>query len=209
MDRARVHPSEGRVVSAPADDFPPGCEILELHLVELKQIFHAIDAAPFRERDLDPRAEEFIVEWAREQRSDAPLGLRVRLDRRSPAGDDEVILQQAVCEFFRDRTLSTRRQLRDLLRTGRISLVIGLAFYALALVVGDLLKGLRYGILPESLVIGGWVALWRPLEIFLYDWWPIRAETRLYERLTAMRVRISPARANDGGPAASSRWSGA
>ena len=23
-------------------------------------------------------------------------------------------------------------------------------------------------------MIGGWVALWRPLEIFLYDWWPIR-----------------------------------
>jgi hypothetical protein len=177
-------------VSAPAAGFPPGCEVLELHLVELKQLFHAIDAAPFRERDLEPRAEEFIVEWARELPSDAPLGLRVRLDRRSPGGDDAAVLQQAVPEFFRDRALATRRQLRDLLRTGRISLVIGLAFYALVLVVGDLLTGLRYGILPETLVIGGWVALWRPLEIFLYDWWPIRAETLLYERLAAMPVQV-------------------
>jgi hypothetical protein len=29
-----------------------------------------------------------------------------------------------------------------------------------------------------------------PLEVFLYDWWPIRAEARLFERLSAMPVRI-------------------
>ena len=45
-------------------------------------------------------------------------------------------------------------------------------------------------ILRESLVIGGWVAMWRPMEIFLYDWWPIRAEARLADRLAAMPVRI-------------------
>jgi hypothetical protein len=43
----------------------------------------------------------------------------------------------------------------------------------------------------ESLLIGGWVAMWRPLEIFLYDWWPIRPERRLYERLSAMPIRIT------------------
>ena len=45
-------------------------------------------------------------------------------------------------------------------------------------------------VVRESLSIGGWVAMWRPMEIFLYDWWPIRAEARLYGRLSAMPVRI-------------------
>lgn len=45
--------------------------------------------------------------------------------------------------------------------------------------------------LRESLLIGGWVAMWRPLEIFLYDWWPIRADARLFDRLAAMPVRIA------------------
>jgi len=40
-------------------------------------------------------------------------------------------------------------------------------------------------------VIGGWVAMWRPMEVFLYDWWPIRADARLADRLSAMPVRIS------------------
>ena len=46
------------------------------------------------------------------------------------------------------------------------------------------------GVLREGLLIVGWVAMWRPLEVFLYDWWPIRAEARLYDRLSAMPVRI-------------------
>ena len=47
------------------------------------------------------------------------------------------------------------------------------------------------GVFRESLLIGGWVAMWRPLEVFLYDWWPIRAEARLFDRLAAMPVRLS------------------
>jgi hypothetical protein len=46
-------------------------------------------------------------------------------------------------------------------------------------------------VLHESLLIGGWVAMWRPLEVFLYDWWPIRTEARLFDRLAAMPVRLS------------------
>jgi hypothetical protein len=52
------------------------------------------------------------------------------------------------------------------------------------------LSGRVGGLVREGLLIGGWVAMWRPLEIFLYDWWPIRADIRLYNRLSAMPVQI-------------------
>jgi len=171
-------------------DFPPGCEVLEVRLAEAKQLFLSIDAAPFRERDLDPRAEEFIVGWARERRRDQALGLAIRLDRPSPNGDDAAVLPEAIREYFLDRAQATRRSLRELLRTGRTSLVIGLAFNAGALVLAEQFSGYRYSIIHDSLVIGGWVAMWRPIEIFLYDWWPIRADARLYDRIAAMPVRV-------------------
>ena len=42
-----------------------------------------------------------------------------------------------------------------------------------------MLRDTRFaGVARESLLIGGWVAMWRPLEVFLYDWWPIRAEAK-------------------------------
>jgi hypothetical protein len=34
------------------------------------------------------------------------------------------------------------------------------------------------------------ISMWRPLEVFLHDWWPIRNEVRLSGRLAAMPVRI-------------------
>ena len=169
--------------------------VLELHVGEMKQLFNAMDPAPFRERDLDPNAEEYIVGWARETRAGQPLGLAVTLSREPATEHDARTLRDAVHEYFRQRAHATRQTLRQLLKTGRISLVIGVAFVAIAILTGEFVAGLlgegNYGwIVKESLVIGGWVALWRPMEIFLYDWWPIRAEARLYDRLAAMDVQV-------------------
>ena len=42
--------------------------VIELRVDEIAQLFHTLDPSPFRERDLDREAEEFIVGWARELR---------------------------------------------------------------------------------------------------------------------------------------------
>jgi hypothetical protein len=80
---------------------------------------------------------------------------------------------------------------------GRTSLLIGLIALAAAIALGDflasLMKGGRIGdILRESLTIGGWVSMWRPLEVFLYDWWPIRNDARLSDRLAPSGPLLLP-----------------
>jgi hypothetical protein len=172
-----------------------GRAVLELHVAELRQLFNSMDPAPFRQRDLDPKAQDYIVDWAREVPAARPLALVVRIDGQPAPPEAISMLRDAIGEYFRQRAQATRRQLRRMLRLGRISLVIGLAFLAMAFFVGELIGGFidqeRYSrLIQESLVIGGWVALWRPLEIFLYDWWPIREETRLYDRLSTMNVDL-------------------
>ena len=169
--------------------------LLELHLGEVRQIFDSMDPAPFRERDLDPKASDYIVGWAEEMPKGQPLALRVHLSRERPTAADGTLIGDAVREYFRGRAAATRRELSQLFRTGRISLVIGLAFLAVAILLAEALAGLisKEGwawLVKESLIIGGWVALWRPLEIFLYDWWPIRTRARLYDRLAAMQVSL-------------------
>ena len=178
---------------------PPGCALIELHLAELTQLFHSLDPTPFRERDLDPKAEEFIAEWARELHADVPLALLIHVDRANASSDELPMVRSAVREYFGARAQSIRRRLRQLFRVGRTSLLIGLLFLAASILAGDLaaalLEGTRFGgVVRESLLIGGWVAMWRPLEVFLYDWWPIRAEARLYDRLSAMTVHVAPSR---------------
>ena len=163
-----------------------------MHVGELKQLFNAIDPSPFRDKDLDPKAEEFIVGGPRT----CPV-TQIWLFSLISTGlpDEAAVLRDAIHEFFSQRAQAYRRRLRELLRLGRTSLVIGLATLASAIALGDFLAGLMKGsrigeIVRESFTIGGWVSMWRPLEIFLYDWWPIRAEARLSDRLAAMPVRI-------------------
>jgi hypothetical protein len=180
-------------------DLPAECALIEVHVADLKQLFHSLDPTPFRERDLDPRAEEFIVGWARELSSDRRFALVVHVDRDVPSADRIKVLHDAVRDYFAERAVQTRRRLRQLFQVGRTSLLIGLVFLAISIVSGDLAAGIladtRFaGIARESLLIGGWVAMWRPLEIFLYDWWPIRAEARMFDRLSAMAVRVVPSR---------------
>src|ERR1700722_6633694 len=176
------------------DPIPPKCSVIEVHVGELKQLFNAIDPSPFRNKDLDPKAEEFIVGWAKELPRDATLALVVDLDREAGLPDEAAVLREAIHEFFSQRAQAYGRRLRELFRVGRTSLVIGLAALASAIALGDflaaLMKGSRIGeIVRESLTIGGWGCMWRPLEIFLYDWWPIRNEAQAPARLAAPPLR--------------------
>jgi hypothetical protein len=50
-------------------------------------------------------------------------------------------------------------------------------------------------VIREGFLIGGWVAMWRPLEVFLYDWWPnrqsqlLRRAQRIHGHVVRGRVR--------------------
>jgi hypothetical protein len=61
-------------------------------------------------------------------------------------------------------------------RIGRKSSLIGVAVLATCVLTAQastalLGSGNISRFLEESLIILGWVANWRPIEIFLYDWW--------------------------------------
>ena len=181
-------------------DLPANCQLIEVHVANLQQLFNSLDPTPFRKRDLDPAAEEFIAGWARELDGDRPIGLVVHVDQAGYSTDQIDTLNEAVREYFGERATRARQRLRQLFKVGRTSLMIGVLFLAASILVGDMiasfLKDTRFDdVVRESLLIGGWVAMWRPLEIFLYDWWPIRAEARLMDRLSAMLVRVVPSRA--------------
>lgn len=166
---------------------------VEVRLRELPQLFNSMDPSPFSDRDLDAAAEEFIVGWARELPHDDELTLVVHLttqpDPARAAGTEE-----AVRHYFADRANIKHRELRLLLRRGRISLVVGLLFLAACFAAGEMVgegKGESWReFIKLGLHIAGWVAMWRPLEIFLYDWWPVRSDRQLMERLSRMRVRL-------------------
>jgi hypothetical protein len=172
---------------------------IEIFIERVSQLFNTFDPTPFRERDLDRDAEEFIVGWARELPKAQRIRLVVHLPAAAAAAASAHDLTAALNRYFAYRTEVTQREMRELFRTGRRSLFIGLVVLAVCLVAGELLAGLFRNdlgeFLREGLVILGWVANWRPIEIFLFDWWAIAQRRNLLRRLAEAAVEIRPAAA--------------
>jgi hypothetical protein len=175
----------------PAD--PGRSHSIKLNLRDLSQLFNSMDPSPFIEKDLDDDAEEFIVSWAQEFSLDDPVKLRVYLEQW-PAEDPKEVIRTAVHNHFAYRARLTDLEFRRLLKQGRTSLFIGLTFLSACLLVSRVFLGGEAGtwaaVLRESLTIAGWVAMWRPMQIHLYDWWPLRRRIRIYKKLSHMPVEV-------------------
>lgn len=167
---------------------------LELRLRELAQLFNSLDPAPFLDRDLARDAEEYIESWAMEYPSASRLHIHVHLQKIPTEANPETLIAESIHHYFAYKAELARRELRRLLGQGRESLLIGLAFLAACLLAANAVDQYASGALQkfgrESLTIAGWVAMWRPIQIFLYDWWPIQRRRRVYRSLAHAQVRI-------------------
>jgi len=169
---------------------------IEINLNRLSQLFNSLDPSPFHERDLDRDAEEYIVGSAEEIGRQRPLALVIHLPTDQVPGPGSISLTDAIHNYFTYREAHERRRLRLLFRDGRIALVTGLVFLFCCVLLREL--AFSFGnvaasdIVGEGMLIIGWVAMWRPLEIFLYEWVPIRRRCHILAKLAAMPVIVQP-----------------
>lgn len=167
---------------------------LQLRVRELGQLFNSMDPTPFLNKDLDREAEAFIETWAAEFTSNSRLRITIHLEHLPTEGDPSAIMVEAIHNYFDHKAGLVRGELKHLLRDGRISLLIGISFVILCLIVADVIGQLGTGavinIARESLMIVGWVAMWRPLQIFLYDWWPLLRSIRVYKSISHAHVLV-------------------
>jgi hypothetical protein len=170
-------------------------QFIELHLTSVDQLFNTLDHAPFRERDLDAEAEQYIVSAAREMDARPPLAINLHLPESSAKQQPTGHIPEALNHDFAYRSEQAARELRELFRIGRRSLAIGLGVLGISVMVNQTMRtylpNSNFGsLVAEGFFILGWVANWRPLEIFLYDWWPIKRKRDLLRRLAAAPVEI-------------------
>jgi len=166
---------------------------IEIRLSNPQQLFNSLDPSPFHERDLDEDAEAYIVDSADEFPLDQPLALVVYLppDYSAKHPPD---LGTGIHHYFAYRAEETRRRLRIFFREGRTALIAGVTFLFVCIALRQLALMTTHGLIAEiadeGLYIVGWVAMWRPLELFLYDWRPIRRRERLFAKLAEIPVTI-------------------
>jgi hypothetical protein len=170
---------------------------IELRVEKIAQLFDTLDPLPFRDRDLDRDAEEFIVGWARELPAGAPIHITVHVPMSEADSEHARELGRAIDGYFDNRAKAVSNELKELFRVGRYALAIGLVVLAACVTGSHFVAGVEPSVgvgrfLEESLIIVGWVANWRPIEIFLYDWYPLVRRRSLFRRLANAEVQLRP-----------------
>jgi hypothetical protein len=163
---------------------------IQVRVASVENIFNPMDPTPLEERSLNQEVADWIEEWAEDLDKDEPITLEILVADNRLSGREDAIVA-GIHNHFEYREWQSGRQLSKLWREGRISLVIGIAAIAslngAARIIGDT-KNPFLEVLHEGLLVVGWVSMWKPMETFLYEWWPIRRERRACRRLAEAEV---------------------
>ncbi len=173
--------------------------LIEVRARSVVRLFNPLDPSPIEQKVLDDATAGYIADAASEFSLKTPMKLVLYLPAEEQWQHQAEAITVAVHNYFEHRARVAARDLRQFFRRARISLVIGLLFL-FACVTGRALvprlgEGMFYKILAEGLLISGWVAMWRPMQAFLYDWWPIRGQRQVYRKLAGMEVAVVAAAA--------------
>src|SRR5271165_654354 len=193
----RAETAPFRAAAAPAlsdrDDLPTSA--IELHLRAVSQLFRTDDPFPFRDSDLAREAEDYLAGRAKEVSKREPIRIIIYLESGEYARHVEADVAAKIGAGFEHLADAEANDIRELFRTGRRALLIGLAVLSACLLLAVRTaaafgEGPVSSIVHESAVIFGWVAIWRPAEIFLYDWLPKARRRALLRRLSRARVSL-------------------
>lgn len=171
-----------------------GRSCIDLKVRFSRQLFDTRDPAPFRERDLDAAAVDYLLAAAQEIPRKHPLAIVVTVSEEPEPRLSPDVIVDAVRGHFTHEAGQVERRLREHVRRGQMILGVGLTVLVVFLTLAEFTTSLPEGplreILREGFVITGWVAMWRPLEVLLYDWWPHIDERRRIRRILEAPVSI-------------------
>lgn len=169
------------------------CYLIELRLSDLDQFFNTFDPSPFHKKDIDDDAERYIVNSVRAFSLKTKLKLVFYLPAEHHKEASQVLMP-AIENYFKYQAIMASRELKSLLHEGRIAMLLGTLFLCICMSARALLSLIVenpfWGIIIEGLSIVGWVAMWRPIQIYLYDWWALFRKKKVFEKIREMPIEI-------------------
>jgi hypothetical protein len=168
-------------------------EQIEISINSSEQLFNSYDPAPFRERELDPNAERYIISAGKKIPLPLAIELLIHLPAQQISEAAQRQIEQAIQHHFQLRAEEQAGDIAELAHLGRKGLLFGfmvmLLCTLLSIAVMNTFPSSNFAsTLEQSLVIFGWVALWRPIEVLLYDRWPLARTQKLLQRLSHISV---------------------
>jgi hypothetical protein len=166
---------------------------ITLQILNINELLRS-PISPYRKRTLRSDAEEFIFEEAEALSRKTAINIKVHLALSEIKYKDDIAT--AIHRHFCYRREQSQKELKRVFQYGWRTLFIALGLLAIIFSLTEI--AIRFMpdnrivlFIRESFIILGWVVLWRPLELLLYDWYPIKIKINLYYRLEDSKVEVT------------------
>src|SRR5688572_18447617 len=166
---------------------------IKLSLLSIDQILLRPKPSNYRRRMLNEDVEDFIIEEARA----CPRQNAILLTINLPANEivSALGIRAAIASHFEHLRKKSEKDCLRTIHLGWRSLLVGFAFLILIFgltQIGDRIipEGGVAMMIRESLVILGWVAMWRPADLLLYEWYPFKRDATLFRKLANSEVQV-------------------
>jgi len=174
--------------------FGENIHLIEIKIKNINQLFNSLDPSPFLEKDLDDDAFEYIVSSVSEHPLKTKQRIILYLPKTNRKKVSEVEIKRSIHNYFEYKMILAERGIKLKLREGQFSFIVGLTFLITCLLVGEYIQSLGQNtwtyIAFEGLLIGGWVAMWKPISDILYEWWPIWKEKKIFRKISEMDIEF-------------------
>lgn len=167
--------------------------IVELAVPDYNHLFDGRDPARFRQKDLDDDAVDYIVSSVQEITLSKLSHIEIYFDQIFSQEEQNIVVD-AIHNFFKYESEMMSKKINSTLRKGIKSLFIGIAFLSFAILGSLVLKDTNHFLglfFKEGILLIGWVSMWKPINIFLYDWWPLADLRKIYDNLSLIRIDFS------------------
>lgn len=169
-------------------------ELIEIKIKKISQLFNSLDPSPFIEKDLDDDAFEYIVSSVKEHHMKTKAKLIIHLPKIKHGKVPEEGIRTAIRNFFEYKEKLSDKNIKLKFEEGRKSLFIGLSFLCSCLILREWIAlnftSIFSSIIAEGLIIGGWVAMWKPISELLYEWWPLKKDKKIYHKISKMPIEF-------------------
>lgn len=167
---------------------------IKIHVRGVQQLFEMKDPSPFYERDLDSSFASYLKDSAYELREAERFNIQIDIDEARTFLSEQQVAS-AIKAYFSYRIEMKRAEFRRTLRAARVFFFVGILALVTCIMIARGLLLLKSEwintTLREGFVVFGWVSLWRPFEVFLFDWFPIWEDLKLYRKLSNSEIAVN------------------
>ena len=152
--------------------------------------YDSVIRIPYRPR-MHPDVEAFIIEESEKLHRHADLQISIQITKERLLNSNEIIA--LIRQHFENKREKANHQVKTILRLGVRSLFIAFLFLIIMfLLTNALMAFLQQNALVitlrELFIILGWVALWRPAELLLFEWRSHKRNAKLFDRIAQCKI---------------------